>query len=42
MYPYRLFLDITLYDILVTVGVAAAFAVFLMRKSSDCPKNCKF
>ena len=30
MYPYRLFLDITLYDILVTVGVAAAFAVFLL------------
>lgn len=30
MYPYRLFLDITLYDILVAVGVAAAFAVFLL------------
>ncbi len=30
MYPYRLFLDVTLYDILVAIGVAAAFAVFLL------------
>ena len=29
MYPYRLFLDVTLYDILVAIGVVAAFAVFL-------------
>lgn len=29
MYPYTLFLDITLYDILVTIGVLAAFAVFI-------------
>lgn len=30
MYPYRLFLDITLYDIMVSLGVLAAFAVFLL------------
>ncbi len=30
MYPYELFLDITLYDILVMLGVIAAFAVFML------------
>lgn len=30
MYPYRLFLDVTLYDIMVAIGVIAAFAVFLL------------
>lgn len=30
MYPYRLFLDVTLYDILVAVGVATAFFVFFL------------
>ena len=30
MYPYELFLGMTLYDILVALGVVAAFAVFLL------------
>lgn len=30
VYPYELFWGITLYDILVAIGVAAAFAVFLL------------
>ena len=29
MYPYELFWDVTLYDIMVAIGVIAAFAVFL-------------
>ena len=30
MYPYELFLDVTLYDIMVAIGVIAAFAVFVL------------
>ena len=30
MYPYALFLDVTLYDIMLVIGVVAAFAVFLL------------
>lgn len=28
MYPYKIFLDLTLYDILICVGIIVAFAVF--------------
>ena len=30
MYPYPLFLGVTLYDIIIAIGIAAAFAVFLL------------
>lgn len=30
MYPYRLFLDVTLYDVLILVGVILAFFVFIL------------
>ena len=30
MYPYRLFLDVTLYDVLVMIGVILAFFVFIL------------
>ena len=40
MYPYTLFWDITLYDILIIIGIAAAFVVFLLyTKKTALPKQ---
>ena len=40
MYPYELFLDITLYDIMIAIGVIAAFAVFLLyAKKTKLPNS---
>ena len=39
MYPYTLFWDITLYDILIAVGVIAAFAVFMLYAKKTAMPN---
>ena len=40
MYPYTLFWDITLYDIMIAIGVIAAFVVFLLyAKKTQMPNS---
>lgn len=43
MYPYVLFLDVTLYDIMIVLGVAAAFAVFVVyAEKLKLPKQIEY
>ena len=39
MYPYVLFWDITLYDIMIAIGVIAAFVVFLLYAKKTAMSN---